>query len=399
MKRIHLLLTAAWLASSLCIPVSAGNRNKAPAPVPAPADQSQSVDPALIDSMHGYVSTTDSQNEIAACIDEALSVAITRSLDAQKNSQKATKYGKAASRAWKSTKATVNYMLNDRGFLPSIEGGQLMLDENIKVHDKASADCAKQMWLDRTHDQVVADIVEMVTGLGNSDCSKRDELISDSMQSLTARDGEMTAKHILSRLTTWSQMEEARSKNYEGSFPHSIMWNVKQRQAKIDMIVNAVSKNDPITEEVKNRVHKYTKHSKAAVRTSQVVSTTLNAASLTPTLIGPAAQGAMLLFSLGTGGFEEDKLITEMYLGKRYQSRQNSFHNQALMALDAYELGVQSRNIPLTSCSALLLRRLGGEDLFVAVTQPSRKLQIAHCDPAANEASVSSIPELRPEHK
>jgi hypothetical protein len=111
------------------------------------------------------------------------------------------------------------------------------------------------------------------------------------------------------------------------------------------------------------------KHSKFATRSSQVVETALNVGSLTPTFAGPAAQAAMLLFCVGTGGFEEDKLLSEMYLGKRFQSRKNSFNKQALMAIDAYQLAMQTHNVPLASCSASLIKRLGGEDLWTSVCQ------------------------------
>jgi len=66
----------------------------------------------------------------------------------------------------------------------------------------------------------------------------------------------------------------------------------------------------------------------------------------------------MLVFSLATGGFEEDKLIGEMYLGKRFQSRNDSFKSQAEMAVDSYQLAAQTHNILLAKCSEALVKRL-----------------------------------------
>jgi hypothetical protein len=364
-----LLAVSVLLSATVCVPAVSAKRSAKTA-----KQESQKGEPAKKESdkkdpnaaMRGYVSNTASRDEIAGCIDEALATAITRSAEAQKNEQKASKYAKTAQRAWKATKSTVNFMLDDRGFLPSIEGGQLMLDENIKAHDKASAECAKQMWLDKTHDKVVADIVEMVTGLGATDAAKHQQLVGDAMQSLISYDGEPVARHVYDRLAAWSDSQQRLYSPWP--YPTNMAeWSVKERQSKVDMIVSTVDKNDPIVEEVTKRVHKYSKHSKVAVGTSQVVSTVCNVASLTPTLIGPAAQGALLIFSLGTGGFEEDKLLSEMYLGKRYQSRQGSIKNQALMALDAYQLAMETHNAALGSCSASLVRRLGGENLWRAV--------------------------------
>ncbi|HEY9790440.1 MAG TPA: hypothetical protein V6D22_08575 [Candidatus Obscuribacterales bacterium] len=364
-----LLAVSVVLSATVCVSaVSAKHSDKTAKTDPAKKEPAKKdadkKDPAA--AMRGYVSNTAAHDEVAGCIDEALATAITRSAEAQKNNQKVNKYRRATQRAWKATKCTVNYMLDDRGFLPSIEGGQLILDENLKVHDKASAECAKQMWLDKTHDKVVADIVEMVTGLGASDATQHQQLVSDAMQSLISYDGEPVARHVYDRLAAWSDNQQRMYNPWP--YPANMAeWTVKERQSKIDIIVSTVDKGDPIVEEVTNRVHKYTKHSKFALRTSQVVETACNVASLTPTLIGPAAQGALLVFSLGTGGFEEDKLLSEMYLGKRYQSRQGSIKNQALMALDAYQLAMHTHNAALGSCSASLVRRLGGEDLWRSV--------------------------------
>jgi len=364
LKSIGALLLSSLLGLSVGTATFAGETDK---PKNMAVDSDKKTRTEVIQSMHGYVSTTAPQDEIAGCIDEALATAIERSIEAQKNNKQVNKYSKIALRAWKVTKCTVNYMLDDRGFLPSIEGGQLMLDENLKVHDKGSAECAKQMWLDRAHDKVVADVVEMITGFGASDPSKRQDLINDSMSSIKTYAGEDTAKHIHDRLSTWSDHESLQ--NATRDFPSDGTWTVKERQNKVDLIVSTISKSDPIIAEVTKRVHKYSKHSKFALRSSQVVETACNVASLTPSFVGPGAQAALLVFSVGTGGFEEDKLLAEMYLGKRFESRKTSFNHQALMAIDAYQLAMQTHNIPLASCSASLLKRLGGDDLWTAVCQ------------------------------
>lgn len=311
--------------------------------------------------MHGYVSTTKSQDEIAGCIDEALSAAIRDSIEAQAKEKAVEKHNRRIMRVWRGTKAAVNFMLCDRGFGPSMEGGKLELDEQLKVRDRFSAECAKQLWLDKTHDAIVENIVEMVTGLGTNDANRRQHLINDGLTSLKTIVGDSCANHVLDRLTSWSDKESVQSAT--AAFDNQQPLSIKERQEDVDMIVKAVSKDDPIVGDVVNKVHKYTKHSKASVVTSQVVETSLNVASLTPNFVAPAASALLLVFFLATGGPEEDKLLSEMYLGKRLQSRKTSLNNQAGMAIDAYELAMSTHNVPLLMCSESLVKRLAGNDV------------------------------------
>ena len=331
-----------------------------------------------LQSLHGYVSTTQSQDEIAGSIDEALSTAIQKSIEAQKSNKQVTKYNRLVQGAWKQTKAMVNYCLADRGFLPSIEGGQLMLDEHVKVHDKYSAEYAKQQWLDHMHDQVVGDIVELVTALGTDDPALRKQRIAATMDSLKSYTDNDVAKHIYDRLAAWSEKQAIQQATM--SFNRDQQWSVKERQAKLSMIVNTVCKDDPIVSEVTNRVHRYSKHGKVATVSSQFVESTLSLVSLTPSFVGPAAQAALLVFFTATGGPEEDKLVSEMYLGKRFQSRRTSLSNQATMALDAYQLALATHNVPLMACSNALIRRLGGESLLSNLLSKPSAVPVSSAD-------------------
>ena len=396
MRTIRLLLAVPLLLSISYNQAYAWHHSKAPA-----ATQAANSNPSQL--LHGYISSNSPQSEVASCIDEALAGAITRSSQAQLNDKQASKYNRSVSLAWKSTKCTINNMFCNRGFEPSIEGGQLMLDEKLKVHDKPSADCSRQIWLDRTHDKVVADVVELVTGLGTTDNEKRQDLVDDSMHSLKSYVGDEGAAHIYDRLSRWSEKELANED--ANTFPVDGAWTIKERQSRVALIVEAVSKDDPVVAEVKRRVHKWSNHSKVALRTSQVVETTLNIVDLSPTIIGPAAQAAMLVFSLATGGFEEDKLIGEMYLGKRFQSRNDSFKSQAEMAVDSYQLAAQTHNILLAKCSEALVKRLGGDETWKSVCQKVslaskgdessaslRTAPVAESATSTAEAALSDLP-------
>src|SRR5690606_13528977 len=98
-------------------------------------------------------------------------------------------------------------------------------------------------------------------------------------------------------------------------------------------------------------LHKYNKRSKAMMVTSSVVQTLLGAASLTPTFIGPAAKTALVTFIMATGGPEQAKLMKELYLDKRLESRWKVLNEETHLALDNYQLAILTRNPVLLGCS------------------------------------------------
>ena len=123
----------------------------------------------------------------------------------------------------------------------------------------------------------------------------------------------------------------------------------------------ALSK-DPVAAEVTKRIHKFSHHGKVARASASLIETSLNVASLTPTLIGPAAQAALLAFFMTTGGTEEDKIIREVYLDKRLQSRADVLLREANMATSAYQTALLTHNPLLIGCSESIVRQMAGAD-------------------------------------
>lgn len=324
--------------------------------------------PLVVQTMHGYASTTRPADAISTCIDDIMCAAIQKSAEAQKANEQAKHFGSKAMRIFKGTKDAANYLLCDRGFLPSIEGGKVMLDENVKVKSKDAAEYAKQHWIDKTHDAAVADVLEFATGLGADNAARKEQLCSEAMASIKELAGENTAKKVYASMLQWNDQIVGRPE----TSGEKAIWSLKEREARKDTIIASCVSADPVAAEITRRVHKYSKHGKVVTRGSQVVETALNAVSLSPTMMGPAAQGALLGFFMLTGGCEEDKLISEMYLGKRMQSRKDSFSHQASMAIEGHQLGLVTNNQPLQKCSESLVRRLGGPDLWSKVFAESQ---------------------------
>lgn len=348
---------------------------------------------AVLQTMHGYVSANADMDPVATAIDDVMSKAIEKSTIHEKHNKQIKKYEGKVNKTFKMTKDAVNFILCDRGFLPSMEGMAVMLDEDTKIKSKGAAELAKQHWLDSTHDRVVADMLELATALGTEEGARRTEMINGSMASIKELAGEDTANSALQTMTAWYESVKKPTPTVEASA--STIWSVKEKQKKVELVVSNCIKSDPIAEEIQKRAHKF-KHKKVTAVTAQLVETSLNAVTLTPAIIGPAAQAALLVFFMATGGTEEDKLLDEMYLGKRLQSRKQSFAQQAAWAIEGYQIGILAKNQALTACSESLIKRLGGTELWTQVFNATQadSAKSASETPAAVTATSSKEVEV-----
>src|SRR5262249_37117353 len=100
--------------------------------------------------------------------------------------------------------------------------------------------------------------------------------------------------------------------------------------------------------------------SKIAMATSQVAQTTLGTASLAPSFFGPAAKVALLSFVMATGGPESCKLMKELYLDKRFESRLKVITEEAHLAVENYQTAVLTHNVPLLAFSESMIAEMAG---------------------------------------
>jgi hypothetical protein len=86
----------------------------------------------------------------------------------------------------------------------------------------------------------------------------------------------------------------------------------------------------------------------------------LGAASMTPTFVGPAAKTALVAFVMATGGPEQCKLLKELYLDKRLESRWKVLNEEAHMAVENYQLAVLTKNPTLLCYSESIVGQMVG---------------------------------------
>jgi hypothetical protein len=76
---------------------------------------------------------------------------------------------------------------------------------------------------------------------------------------------------------------------------------------------------------------------------------------MSPTFVAPAAQVAWTTFVMVNGGPEEAKLLKEIYLDRRFESRWKMFNQEAGQAVTSYNTAMMTKNATLATVSQLLL--------------------------------------------
>lgn len=342
-------------------------------------------------TLRGEIIFSALSDSIAPCLDELLSVALDRDKKTKDLIAAVQHYGSPLHKAFKGTMDAVNYMLCNRGFLPSTEVGAVLLDEDHSLKSRNLAELANQKQIDDTHVKIVSTVMQLSMGLGMTDRSRGAEITGKALVSLNDLVGPDETNKTFKSLREWSKRVLVPEAIYSQK-----IWDIKDHQDKVNAIVHLALSKDPVAEEVTKKIHKYSHHGKIVRASASLLETSLNAATLTPTLIGPAAQAALLAFFMSTGGTEEDKIIREVYLDKRLQSRADVIRQKANLAMTAYQTALLTRNSVLLGLSESIVKQMAGPEAVqqafgASVLRPARK---DSSTAAAARATAADKPEV-----
>lgn len=311
--------------------------------------------PQLETQLEIGISLADQHTKISQRIDNLLDAALNKDEKTRSLNKAVYHYNKPLQKAFAEVKDGADYLVPYRGFGPSAEAGNVILGEKVKVHSRASAEFARQKHIDAKHLEVVSNISQIAMGLGMADKTRGAAIVESGKTSLSALVGEAEAEKTIAMLKSWS---------HDLTVPESVYaqgpWDVKDRQEKLKTVVATSLDNDPVVTEIKRRLHKYNQKSKFSMVTSQVVQTTLGIASITPSFIGPAAKVALLSFVMATGGPESCKLMKELYLDKRFESRCQVTTEEAHLAVENYHVAMLTRNPVLLAFSESMIADMAG---------------------------------------
>jgi hypothetical protein len=308
------------------------------------------------------ITASDAQNAVANRVDQLLDSALEHDPQTKILNKAVSHYRTKTQVVVAETKDTLDYLIPYRGFGPSSEAGDIILDEQMKLKSRASAEYAKQRHIDDTHIKVVSNMMQLAMGMGNPDTKKGSDSVAEGYASLKELVGAEEADRTLSMLKSWTlELEVPASVYAQGA------WDVKERQDKLKTVLSTALEQDAVLHEITKRVHKYNHKSKFARASAHIVETVLGAAALTPTFVGPAAKTALVTFVMATGGPESCKLLKELYLDKRFESRWKVLNEEAHMALENYHIAMLTHNPVLLACSESLIDQMAGEETVKTV--------------------------------
>jgi hypothetical protein len=242
----------------------------------------------------------------------------------------------------------INWIFQNKGIATSSEAGDVILDEKRKMSGLGAAKLLTEKVLDELELQVVTSTLQLASTLGAPAPNKLEQnKASRQLEDLVGMEMANRAKMILSNQSS-----------FEFFRPCDDIWNVSQLERRVQTAAQAAASNDRIVGEIRSDLHKYNTHSPAIVVSQKLVRTSLCIASLSPSMVGPAAQVLLFGYVLLSGGSEESKLMRELYMDKRLECRASALREEAHLAFDNYRMGIMTKNKVLTAVSQQLLEKL-----------------------------------------
>jgi len=260
-------------------------------------------------------------------------------------------------RTLNAARVSANYMLEYRGFEMSSEAADVILDEKLKLKSTSSTEYITQKKADEVHAKVFSSLLQMAEGLGTSDPASRDQTIEAGLTPLTNLVGKETADSALNTLKAWSE---------QVCVPQSVFrqkpWTTMDLQLKQEDLLKTSAQADPVMGLVRRALHKFNGHCNFALGAAKVINTTLCFAMLTPSFVAPAASLLQYIYQMGTGGPEDYKLLQELYLDRRIDSRWKRLNAESTQSITAYNNAIMTQNPVLLSLSESFISALGGEE-------------------------------------
>ena len=186
------------------------------------------------------------------------------------------------------------------------------------------------------------------------DSARGKEITQRGYQSLVSLTGEEQAGVVLKVLQSWNQELQSRPTAKAKS------WDIHTFQRNVSCATEAAMVADPVISGLTQRLEHFRKPGVAKENVARVLETAFSAV----TWLGPgigipaAAECARLLVVACTGGSEEDKMIKELYIDKRLQSRCDAITGEMQMSMTSYQMGVLQTNTVLCHCSRAIINEL-----------------------------------------
>jgi hypothetical protein len=291
-------------------------------------------------------------------------------------------YNTVKSKAITKSKDALNILITYRGFCSSKEASDILLDEKLRLNGLPASELMLQKEIDSVDSTVVQSLFQIAMGLGLSDPERQLDVVSKSFKDLSVIVGDEAAQNAVSSLAGWKKRLRAPEEIYS-----SQIWSPAELKEKTALILDSAKKKDPFIAKTTKQLHRYNNKSKLVMASSSVIEGALGIACLTPTCVGTGAQIVLTGYEMANGGSEENKLVKQIYLSKRLDSRNTLLKSKAELALQHYQLGVLTRNLPLIALSESMISQMSNEEVAKKVL--GKTLAEAN-EPAQNKKTTTT---------
>jgi hypothetical protein len=291
--------------------------------------------------------------------------ALDRNPEYGKTAKAVDKYRTNFQRTLRFTKDAVNYAYPYRGFSMSMEGSRLVLDKNQKLNNLCIAELTKQRYWDEMHPKITAKIMQIAMGLGMEKSEQADMAVQKGLKGLEDLVGKESAESTLAELSEWKNQLSIPEPVFQQS-----PWDVDMTERIYHNALKISSDGDPLVHHVYKSVKKYD-HGKLANFAASVVEANLSAVTVLSgsPMISLAAEGANTVFVMTTGGPEENKILKELYFGRRLEIRRKRISDETELALTNYEKALLTHNGPQLAISEIVLAELVGPEKIASVLE------------------------------
>ncbi len=209
--------------------------------------------------------------------------------------------------------------------------------------------------VDDTHLVVIEKMLCLAETAGTPASSKQLARVNTALTELS----ELTSRDDAEKTLGMIKELDARKVAEAVSSTELKTFSVDERKLKWTELSESFISNDPVAQEVTRRLHLYNKRGALTNVGGHVVQTTLGMTTLIPNVLSPASQGCFAAYQIANGGTEESKLIKELYLEKRLQSRCQSLIEEAHLVFETYESALTTNNYALLALSKAIMTDLG----------------------------------------
>lgn len=299
--------------------------------IKAPISISNIVKNSKPTSLIGGITYTDNIiNEFNKAFDLLVSKVDTSKLDY---------YNKGLTKAISFNKDVFNYLIPYRGIAYTMEAGDV-IEDKVKIRSLSSAEYIQQKEIDNLHSQLTQSIFNLSENPNN-------------FNSLISLIGDQAANSVFNSLIV------------EDIELPTINWSINTKQDKIRKLIAKAIDTDSSISNILDKVHKYNHRNKATVVASHILMPALGVASLTPTIVGPAAKAALVAWVIATHSIPDVEVLKELYLDRRLESRISMITEEATLAINSYQIAALSNNKSLFTFSKAFIVNMYGDSSII----------------------------------